>query len=129
MEVFKPKTAEEWNALIQGTAHPYVKSLIIEARAKDTSESKDIIEGAKPIKSEGAPLDLPVEQGEFEDNEDYFNRIASFYNEGKRGKQDPNIEYAFDRVIERNLKQSFPHGLDESDPVISTYYRLQYYGK
>jgi hypothetical protein len=136
MEVFKPKTAEEWNALIQGTSHPYVKSLIIEARAKDTSESKDIIEGAKPIKSECAkpgvegaqPLALPVEQGEFEDNEDYFNRIASFYNEGKRGKQDPTIEYAFDRVIERTLRQSFPEELNQlSDPATRSHYKLQYY--
>lgn len=162
MEAFKPQTAEEWDVLIQGTTQPYVKWLLIEARAKDTSESSDITEGmlltnqhlnevwgtpldddeiiwedsrSDPIGEgtqsgcEGAvPLALPVEQGEFEDNEDYFNRIASFYNEGKRGKQDPNIEYAFDRVIERNLKQSFPPDLDQlSDTDIRTHYRLQYY--
>ena len=79
------------------------------------------VEGAKP-------LALPVEQGEFEDNEEYFDRIASFYEEGKRGKQDPNIEYAFDRVIERTLRQSFPQELNQlSDPATRTHYKLQYY--
>ena len=166
MEAFKPQTAEEWDALIKGTTQPYVKSLIIEAHAKSTSHSKDIIEGvllyspplnevwgtpledeeiiweksrstplidAKPIIDakpliEAKPISLPVEQGEFEDIEDYFNRIASFYDEGKRGKQDPNIEYAFDHIMERNLKQSFSKGLDQlSDTATRPQYRLQFY--
>jgi hypothetical protein len=168
MEAFKPQTAEEWDALIQGTTQSYVKWLLIEARAKDTSESSDITEGtlfypplnevwgtpidddeiiwedsrsepidegaqpgvevAQPGGERAAPLALPVEQGEFEDNEEYFDRIASFYEEGKRGKQDPTIEYAFDRVIERTLRQSFPQELNQlSDPATRTHYKLQYY--
>jgi hypothetical protein len=145
MEAFKPQTAEEWDALMQTTTQPYVQALIIEARAKETPfynpplnevwgtplEDEGIIwEGDTPQDQdedqdeEGVEGVDPLEQGPTEADEDYFDRLASLYDESKRGKQDPNIEYAFDHVMERNLHRTYFQRLDQ---LTANGYRMQLY--
>ena len=122
MEAFKPQTAEEWDALIQTTTQPYVRGLIIEARAKELStppfNNPPLNEvWGTPLEDEGIMWERatrsdqhedqdveeegrdPLEKGATEADEDYFDRLASLYDESKRGKQDPNREYAFDHVM------------------------------
>jgi hypothetical protein len=66
----------------------------------------------------------PLEQDPTEADEDYFDRLASLYDESKRGKQDPNIEYAFDHVMERNLHRTYFQRLDQ---LTANGYRMQLY--
>lgn len=67
---------------------------------------------------------VPPPQRADEADEDYFDRLASLYDESKRGKQDPNIEYAFDHVMERNLKRTHFQNLGE---LSANGYRMQIY--
>ena len=83
------------------------------------------VEGSSPLAEK--KVEYPIEpppQGATEAYEDYFDRLASLYDESKRGKQDPNIEYAFDHVMERNLKRTHFQNLDEFS---SNGYRMQIY--
>jgi hypothetical protein len=149
MEAFKPQTAEEWDALMQTTTQPYLLALISEARNEETPfyhpplnevwgtplEDQGIIwEGDTPSDPDEDQYEdpdedsdeegNPLEQGATEADEDYFDRLASLYDESKRGKQDPNIEYAFDHVMERNLKRTHFQNLDE---LTANGYRMQIY--
>ncbi len=69
------------------------------------------------------PIEPPPQRAD-EADEDYFDRLASLYDESKRGKQDPNIEYAFDHVMERNLKRTHFQNLGE---LSANGYRIQIY--
>jgi hypothetical protein len=147
MEAFKPQTAEEWDALIQTTTQPYVRGLIIEARAKELStppfNNPPLNEvWGTPLEDEGIMWERatrsdqaedqdveeegkdPLEKGATEADEDYFDRLASLYDESKRGKQDPNIEYAFDHVMERNLHRTYFQRLDQ---LTANGYRMKLY--
>jgi len=161
MEAFKPQTAEEWDALIQTTTQPYVRGLIIEARAKELStppfnnpplnevwgtpledegimwegdtrsdqaedQDEEGVEGGDPLEDQDVEEEGrdPLEQGATEADEDYFDRLASLYDESKRGKQDPNIEYAFDHVMERNLYRTYFQRLDQ---LTANGYRMKLY--
>jgi len=147
MEAFKPQTAEEWDALIQTTTQPYVRGLIIEARATELStppfNNPPLNEvWGTPLEDEGIMWERatrsdqaedqdveeegkdPLEKGATEADEDYFDRLASLYDESKRGKQDPNIEYAFDHVMERNLHRTYFQRLDQ---LTANGYRMKLY--